>query len=152
MKKLHSNPYSKQQGAILSISLVILFLLSILGLAVMRTSILEEKMSANGLHHDVAFQAAETVAQDSINNTDNMTDALNSSTGTVEVPFSNPIMPMVEATTKFSYVGKGYAPGFSTSGFNVYRFLVDSTGSINEANTSTRIIQGVFRPAPATSE
>lgn len=51
---------NKQHGAALIVSLVILLLMMILGLAAIRTSSLEEKMAGNTLDLEIAFQAAET--------------------------------------------------------------------------------------------
>ena len=155
MSIMHAlNTTSKQQrGAILSVALIMLFLLSILGLAVMRSTTLEEKMAANSLHEDIAFQAAETVSEEVITDPDNMTAAFNSANDTVDIPFSNPHMPMIEADSTVSYTGEGLAPGFSlgqgSGKFQAYRFIVDSTGRIDDANTKTRIIQGAYRIAPA---
>ncbi len=150
---LHRKIRSNQQGAILAVSLIMLFLLSILGLAVMRTSTLEEKMAANALHEDIAFQAAETVSEEAMSDPDNMTDAFDSGSSSVSIPFSNPNMPMVQATTILSYSGEGLPPeyslGLGQGKFQAYRFVVDTTGTINEANTKTRIIQGAYRIAPA---
>ena len=151
MKPVTSLSIKKQRGAILSVAFIMLFLLSILGLAVMRTSTLEEKMAANSLHEDIAFQAAETISEEAISNIDNMTQAFNASSATTSVPFSNPHMEMVEANTTVSYVGEGMPIGFSND-FSSYRFIADSTGTIDEANTSTRITQGFYRVVPAPKD
>ncbi|MDO6461386.1 PilX N-terminal domain-containing pilus assembly protein [Granulosicoccaceae sp. 1_MG-2023] len=137
-----------QRGAILTVALVMMFLLSILGLAVMKTSRLEHRMSTNALHHDVAFQSAETISQDVISDTDNLSDALNSTTGTTEVAYTNPKMDMVKADSTVAYTGVGLAPGYSVGQFVGYRFIVDSTGTIADANTFSRVIQGAVRTAP----
>ncbi|MBF0264573.1 MAG: pilus assembly protein PilX [Gammaproteobacteria bacterium] len=50
----------RQQGAILVTSLIFLVVLTVLGLSGARTSLLEEKMSANFKDKNLAFQAAET--------------------------------------------------------------------------------------------
>ncbi|AFJ03456.1 Type IV fimbrial biogenesis protein PilX [Methylophaga frappieri] len=53
-----------QSGAALIISLIILVILVIIGLAAMRTSLLEEKMAGNSRDMALAFQAAETALRD----------------------------------------------------------------------------------------
>ncbi len=142
----------KQQGAVLTVSLIMLFLLSILGLAVMRTSTLEEKMAANSLHEDVAFQAAETISEETISEAANLTAAYNSSNGTEVVDFQNEHMDGITASATISYSGFGNAYGFSigvdSGNFKAYRFVSDSVGEISDANTSSRIIQGAYRVAP----
>lgn len=138
----------RQTGAILTVALVMMFLLSILGLAVMKTSRLEHRMSTNALHHDVAFQSAETISQDVIRDTDNLTDALNSATSTVSIDYTNPKMDMVKAESTVAHTGIGLVPGYSAGAFMGYRFTVDSTGTITDANTAARVIQGAVRTAP----
>lgn len=143
----------KQRGAVLAISLIILFLLSILGLAVMKTSSLEEKMAANTLHYDIAFQAAETVSQNAISDPQNLSNAYNSADHTVEVPFSNPQLPHITANSVVSFVGPATPAGTSlnsgSGGLTNFLYIANSTGSIEQANTSTTIIQGFSRFVPA---
>lgn len=54
----------RQQGAALIISLVILLVISVIGLASMNASILQERMSANSHNARQAFFAAEAAGQD----------------------------------------------------------------------------------------
>lgn len=142
-----------QQGAVLAVSLVILFLLSILGLAVMKSSTLEEKMAANALHHDIAFQVTETVSENEISNTQNMVNAFNSTSASTTVNFKHSTIDMVDATTTVSYVKESFAPGFSLSGssgkVSMYMFVANTVGTINQTNTSARVIQGFYRKAPS---
>lgn len=51
---------NKTKGAALIVSLVVLLLMTILGLAAMRTSNMEEKMAGNTMDLEIAFQSAET--------------------------------------------------------------------------------------------
>lgn len=59
--RVHSlAPHRRQQGMILVVSLIILLLLTITGLASMQNSSLQEKMAGNNHDHEQAFFAAET--------------------------------------------------------------------------------------------
>jgi type IV pilus assembly protein PilX len=49
----------KQQGVVLITALIFLVVLTLIAVASMRTTGLEEKMAANALNQDLAFQAAE---------------------------------------------------------------------------------------------
>lgn len=49
----------KQSGAVLIVSLVILIIMTIIGLAAIRTSGMQEKMTSNIIDRQLAFQAAE---------------------------------------------------------------------------------------------
>lgn len=51
---------SLQTGAILVVSLIMLLLLTIISVAGMQTTTLEEKMAGNNKDHNLAFQAAES--------------------------------------------------------------------------------------------
>ena len=53
-----------QRGAALIISLVVLLVITVIGLASMNTSILQERMSANAQNARQAFFAAESASQD----------------------------------------------------------------------------------------
>ena len=55
-----STPSSEQKGAALVTSLMILFVLTLVGVSAMQSSTLEEKMSGNLRNTNIAFQAAES--------------------------------------------------------------------------------------------
>jgi type IV pilus assembly protein PilX len=54
----------KQTGAALIVSLVILLIMTMIGLAAMRTSSMAEKMAANTMDMEIAFQATEIALRD----------------------------------------------------------------------------------------
>lgn len=54
----------KQDGVVLVVSLIMLLLMTLLGVAAMNTSLLEEKMAGNSRDLELAFQAAETGLRD----------------------------------------------------------------------------------------
>ncbi|MGR9107600.1 MAG: pilus assembly PilX family protein [Gammaproteobacteria bacterium] len=51
--------YSKQQGAVLAVSLIMLLVLTLVGMTGMQTTSMEEKMSGNGRDYNLALQGAE---------------------------------------------------------------------------------------------
>ncbi len=51
--------HSRQRGAVLLVSLIMLLLLTIIGAAAMRDTNLQERMAGNMRDHSLAFQAAE---------------------------------------------------------------------------------------------
>jgi type IV pilus assembly protein PilX len=53
-----------QQGASLMIVMILLLVMTLLGLAVMRSALLEERMSANLLDRSYSFQAAEAALRE----------------------------------------------------------------------------------------
>lgn len=58
MKKIKLK-ITKQSGAVLAISLIMLLLLTLIGISGMQTTVLEEKMASNSRDQNIAFQAAE---------------------------------------------------------------------------------------------
>ena len=64
---LQNKKYSmnfKQQGIALPLTLILLFAMTLLGIATLRTTTLEENMSANSRLRQIAFNAAETTLRD----------------------------------------------------------------------------------------
>ncbi|WP_273428547.1 PilX N-terminal domain-containing pilus assembly protein [Marinobacter sp.] len=55
-----SNLARRQQGAVLIVSLIILLVLTLIGIAGMNTSVLQERMAVNAQNSNRAFQAAES--------------------------------------------------------------------------------------------
>lgn len=55
----HLSSFAKQRGAVLVVSLMILFMLTMISLSSMQTTTLEEKMTGNMRDRNIAFQAAE---------------------------------------------------------------------------------------------
>jgi len=49
----------KQQGAVLVVSMLVLLVMTMIGLAAVQTNVLQEKMAGNMLDKNMAFQAAE---------------------------------------------------------------------------------------------
>jgi type IV pilus assembly protein PilX len=60
---LHS-PGRRQDGVVLVVSLLMLLVLTLIGLAATRSTALEERMTANQADTEVAFQAAEAALRD----------------------------------------------------------------------------------------
>jgi len=59
MKKLMLKQTQKQSGAVLVLSLLMLFVLTLVGVSSLNTTTLEEKMSGNTRNQQLAFHAAE---------------------------------------------------------------------------------------------
>lgn len=57
-------PPNAQYGAVLLVSLMILLIMTVIGIAAMSTTTMEEKMAANNQQRQQALQAAETALRD----------------------------------------------------------------------------------------
>lgn len=67
-------PFHKQQGAALITALSILLVLTILGIATVSTTVLQERMAGNARDYEVAFEAAETAMRQAETDINGMTD------------------------------------------------------------------------------
>lgn len=155
MRTIESPP-SQQGGSALIISLVVLAALAVLSVTGMRTSRLEETMSANALQQNISFQAAESAMQRALGNETNLNTAL--VTGdTVSVSDAASLgAPNVIGNAVVGFLGQGPAPGYSV-GVNKgsmisYKFVVESTGRVNIPGggvlSESRLSQGAYRVAP----
>lgn len=59
MNSSSNTPYANQQGTTLAISLIVLLLMTLIGLAAIKSSFFQEKMSANMLDKEYSFEASE---------------------------------------------------------------------------------------------
>lgn len=64
MQMIHRPTAQAQHGAVLLVSLMILLIMTVLGIAAMSGTTMEEKMAANSQQRQQAFQAAETALRD----------------------------------------------------------------------------------------
>lgn len=60
----HPAPPARQRGAVLIVSLILLLVLTLIGVAGMQTTTMEERMAANTRDSNVSLQAAEAVLRD----------------------------------------------------------------------------------------
>lgn len=80
MTQQTAQPARAQKGAALVTSLMILFVLTLVGVSAMQTTTLEEKMSGNLRNTNIAFQAAESCLTTAFFNPDSF------SLGTIDGP------------------------------------------------------------------
>lgn len=64
MTRESNNPIARQRGASLMVVLILLLMMTLLGLAVLRGTLLEERMSANMYDRSLAFQQAESALRE----------------------------------------------------------------------------------------
>ncbi|MBI5041484.1 MAG: hypothetical protein HZB57_09920 [Gammaproteobacteria bacterium] len=64
MNRSYALSLQQQRGAVLLVSLMILLIMTVLGIAGMSSTTMEEKMAANNQQRQQAYQAAETALRD----------------------------------------------------------------------------------------
>jgi Tfp pilus assembly protein PilV len=140
-----------ERGATLFVSLVLLVLISLLGVAALKNASVEEQMSANLYQKNIAFQASESAVEATLDN-DTLISQTLSANGT-PVPLDVPTnVTGVTARVSYSYVGDGPASGFSIgngSGFSAAHLMITATGDVPAINASTTTVHGVYRVSPS---
>lgn len=62
--RMHVTIASRQQGASLLVVLILLLVMTLLGLAILRSTLMQERMSANLYDRSLSFQSAETALRE----------------------------------------------------------------------------------------
>ncbi len=149
----HKNKNNQHGGALL-ISMVLIFMLSIMGVSAMKGSSLERRMANNSVQNAATFQAAESITDLVLNDKANLEMAWEDQTGPYKVPNINLMNTFVsQQGAEAEYLGSGSAPGYSTGvnnsgSFSALNYEVRGATVMNESNTASAVIQGAFRVAP----
>lgn len=124
-------PARAQRGAALVTSLVILLVLTVLGLAAMRTSSLEERMAGNAQDALYAFQAAESGLNAAMNDTGSL-----SLTTTVTNTYSFGSTAADTSTTFSQFSPPRRGSGYSATSFEAANFDQTSKGKVGPDPTN----------------
>jgi len=157
-------PPTVQRGGALLVALILIFMLSLMGIASMRGSTLERQMANNSIQTATTFQAAESASEMAINNEANLTNAINiadiqavnsgnidaSDTVTVQIDLKQNIDMNSEVVLQ--YIGDGPAYGYSAglggSNFVAYRFEIKAAANVAAVRSRAYVTQGAYRIAP----
>lgn len=69
-KRMTLGGHEKQQGVVLVISLLLLLVITLVGISSLSTTVLEEKMTSNMQAKHVVFQAADSLVEEAVDDTD----------------------------------------------------------------------------------
>jgi type IV pilus assembly protein PilX len=147
-----------QNGAVLIVSLIILLVMTVLGLAAAGSANMELRLAGNNERINTTLQAAESAVEATINNINLLGQALNSTTAINQTIRLNSAYDAanqpVESEADISYVGQGNMDGFSLgvnqNNFVAHNFEVIGRGSMQD-NVTSVTSQGVYRVAPSGS-
>ena len=152
-KPIHN--ISGQQGAVLIVSLIILVVMTLIGVASMSTSLLQEKMAYNAQNTNTTFQAAEsafsildTRMRNGVGDLDQTMGQLGSQGPVVTYDVAN---PEIDASFQLTYLGTISVSRFtnsldadeSSTKLNSHRFELAATGTMLSSTTQTVVRQGV---------
>jgi len=134
----------KQQGAALLVSLLFIFMMTIVGVTAMEDATLENKLATNAIQKEMTLQAAEAASNDKLNEPNSLENAICDDT-----PEWNDLPHLkqnAEQVTRaqVQYSGRANPVGYSLGGpIGARRFVVHGESSIDGGKTSTRVSQGV---------
>ena len=147
---------TRQDGAALLVAMVLIFMLSILGIAAMRDSTIEGQLATNSAHKEVSFQSAESASDIILAIEDPANpEAIEAVICQDDVTFNKDdlsIPGVQETTVTTEYSGQALPIGWSLGGpVGGRRFVVSGESTLLEADTSTRISQGVIAIGAASA-
>lgn len=142
-----SHPVSRQQGAALVVSLLLLLVLTLLAISGMNTASLELMMAGNEQYRQNAFQAAETGIEQAIRDGGFNPGVLSEgpTAGTIEGSATDSYTTTIE--TQLGGLAQGAIWGNSWNSFSTYHFEIQSTGT-SARNAISDHAQGVAVLAP----
>lgn len=150
MNKLTSIKLKQQQGAALFISLMFLFLMTIIGLNALNTSTSDERMALNTQHQQEVFHAAESAINVAKRDATVLEQAITSGTSNT-IDFAE--QDDISASAQASYVGCGaLAAGEGIGDFVKHEFTINANASLDASSAQANHLQGVSLLAPLGSD
>jgi len=144
-----------QKGAVLIVSLMLMLVMTLLSIASMSTSVMQEKMAANAQNTNRTFQAAETAIDTQVSiilggNSANLNEAMVAALGQGAVMSVNTGTGDTTATAQIEYLGEIIATSGSSidadessTALSGHRFALVGTGRIAAVEAETQITQGI---------
>jgi type IV pilus assembly protein PilX len=134
-----------QQGAALMVSMVMIFIMSLLGVSVMRSGTLGGRMVSNAFEKDLTFQAAESATDFIIDDDTNLLSVICTTTVHTSDVDTLESGSKLQTTVDVTYGGQSVPSGFSIDGgFSIVRFTATGTSTLTASNTTSRVSQGVY--------
>lgn len=145
------NRIQHQRGSALLVSMILLFVISIMGVSVMQSSTLEHRMATNSIEAKAVFQSAESATEAALNDDGNITDAFNAGVGntvSIDVDLKQGQSTAITSSAELTFLGSTLAQGSSIGIFEGLRFEAVGTGT-RGGNSNKSVTQGALRVVPA---
>jgi len=148
---------TRQRGAVLLISLLILLVTTFIGFSAMETSNLESKMATARELKELTFQTAETTIENALDNLPMIAQAyavkLQGSTDWPSASYSFDHDTYLAGVARVEFIITGTSPGYTmrkgTSGIATYYYQVVGTGSRSNTNITSTHTQGIYVEGPS---
>lgn len=149
--------YSRSEhGGALLVSIIMIFMMSILGVSAMRGSTIERRMADNSVVTNKNFQIAESSTEVSLNEMGNLAQAIGSNGQSIKVDTEVYNSNAVTSWADLTFVGGGYQEGNSFGDgnpgtFDSARFVSRGNSQSASVRADSEIHQGASRPIPAAN-
>ena len=145
------NNYSKQpthadqKGAALLVSLVFIFMMTVLGISAMKDATQEGLLANNAVQKELTLQAAEAASNALFAQANSLEDSICNDSPAWQ-PFAHLTNSSNQDTqAQVEYGGKANPIGYSLGGpIGARRFVVTGTSNIMSVSTGSRVSQGVI--------
>lgn len=142
----------KQKGSALVISLILIFVGSILGITVMKSSILGFKLSENYIAKNEMLQHADSASQIVALDKHKMQTAYNDNGEATSYPIAELSEENLNVTASYRYTGEGIAMGSSVKLFKTLRFESEGKAESPSNGAISEVRQGVVRIIPTINQ
>ncbi len=149
----HMKSEARQSGAALFVALVMLLLISIIGVAGVRSVVMEKNMATNSQYEMLVFQGADSAIEGVLADAAAFVEAINTAIGD-PLPNRSYLLDHVDnnfAITSSATIQAGTPEvpiGFTLGDFVSYPFTINSTSTIATINASDTHVQTATRIAP----
>jgi len=143
----------RQSGAALFVALVMLLLIAVIGVAGIRTVVMEKNMSTNNQYEMLVFQGAESAIEGVLSDGTAFVAAINTTTGgtppsrSFTLDHSNHSFNMTAVATIAAGVPE-VPVGFTLGDFVSYPFTITSSSSITSINSADMHVLTASKVAP----
>lgn len=134
-----------QRGSALMVSMIMIFVMSLLGVSMMRSSTLGGRMVGNAFEKELTFQAADSATDFIVDDKTNLevvickADATTTDVDTLEAGTK------LETEVDVSYGGQGIVLGYSLDkGIAMMRFTATGRSTLVGSGTTSSVSQGVY--------
>ena len=147
------NAVRRQSGAVLFVGLVMLLLISIVGVAGIRSVVMEKNMAMNSQYEMLVFQGAESAIEGVLADDDAFVAAINTAIGdppparSFTLDHDNYSFSMTSGATVSAGI-PAVPVGFTLGDFVSYPFTVTSLSSIASINATDTHVQTASKVAP----
>ncbi len=135
---------SRQEGAALMISLIFIFMMTVIGISAMKDATLEGQLASNSIQKDLTLQAAEAASNVLLDEELNFDKYICNDNPQWEPQGQLEQTGEQETRARVEYGGQANPLEYSLGKFGARRFIVTGESRIDSVSASSRVSQGVI--------